>query len=211
METLCRDNISRVEQGSSLMSAIENRMPTLAGTLWPARGGSEVVRNVVLALIGTALLTISAKIMVPFWPVQMSMQTFAVLVIGAAYGPRLAGATVALYLAQGAIGLPVFGLGAGLAYMAGPTGGYLIGFLAAAIVVGFLAERGCDRRWHTALAMFLIGNVIIFTFGLAWLASLIGIEKAIAGGLLPFLPGEALKIALAMAVMPIAWKLGGRR
>ncbi|TCT09883.1 biotin transport system substrate-specific component [Tepidamorphus gemmatus] len=193
------------------MNAIESRMPTLAGTLWPARGGSEIVRNVVLALIGTVLLTISAKIMVPFWPVQMSMQTFAVMVIGAAYGPRLAGATVALYLLEGALGLPVFGRGAGLAYMAGPTGGYLIGFLAAAIVVGFLAERGFDRRWPTALAMFLIGDVIIFVFGLAWLTSLIGFEKAIAGGLMPFLPAEALKIALAMAVMPIAWKLVGRQ
>lgn len=193
------------------MSVIENRMPTLAGALWPARAGSELLRNVVLVLIGSALLTVSAKIMVPFWPVQMSMQTFAVLVIGAAYGPRLGGATVAFYLAQGAIGLPVFGLGAGLAYMVGPTGGYLIGFLPAVIVVGFLAERGFDRRWPTALVMFLIGDAIIFTFGVAWLASLIGFEKAIAGGLLPFLPAEALKIALAMAVMPIAWKLVGRR
>lgn len=193
------------------MSVIENRLPTLAGTLWPAEGGSEILRNVVLALVGTGLLTVSAKIMVPFWPVQMSMQTFAVLVIGAAYGWRLAGATVALYLAQGAIGLPVFGLGSGLAYMAGPTGGYLIGFLPAAMIVGFLAERGFDRRWPTALVMFLIGDAIIFAFGVAWLSSLIGFEKAIAGGLLPFLPAEALKIALAMAVLPLAWKAVGRR
>lgn len=193
------------------MSVIENRLPTLAGTLWPAEGSSEILRNVVLALVGTGLLAVSAKIMVPFWPVQMSMQTFAVLVIGAAYGWRLAGATVALYLAQGAIGLPVFGLGGGLAYMAGPTGGYLIGFLPAAMIVGFLAERGFDRRWPTALVMFLIGDAIIFAFGVAWLSSLIGFEKAIAGGLLPFLPAEALKIALAMAVLPLAWKAVGRR
>jgi biotin transport system substrate-specific component len=193
------------------MNIAETRTPTLATTLWRAEGSARLVRGVVLALVGTVLLTVSAKIMVPFWPVQMSMQTFVVLAIGAVYGSRLAGATVALYLAQGAIGLPVFGLGAGLAYMAGPTGGYLIGFLVAAIVVGWLAERGFDRRWSTALLAFLIGDVIIFAFGFAWLSGLIGVEKAVSGGLLPFLPAEALKIALAMAVLPLAWKVVGRR
>ncbi len=193
------------------MNIAETRTPTLATTLWRAEGSARLLRGMVLALVGTVLLTVSAKIMVPFWPVQMSMQTFVVLAIGAVYGSRLAGATVALYLAQGAIGLPVFGLGAGLAYMAGPTGGYLIGFLVAAIVVGWLAERGLDRRWSTALLAFLIGDVIIFAFGLAWLSGLIGVEKAVSGGLLPFLPAEALKIALAMAVLPLAWKVVGRR
>ncbi len=192
------------------MNVAEIHGPTLAGALWPAKENTRWLRATVLVLVGTALLTLSAKIQVPFWPVQMSMQTFAVLVIGAVYGARLAGATVALYLAQGAIGLPVFGLGAGLAYMAGPTGGYLIGFLVAAIVVGWLAERGFDRRWPTALAAFLIGDIIIFAFGIAWLTGLIGFEKAVAGGLLPFLPAEALKIALAMAVLPLAWKVVGR-
>jgi len=193
------------------MSAVARRMPTLASTVWGADGAARIIRNVVLALVGSALLTLSAKVLVPFWPVQMSMQTFAVLVIGAAYGWRLAGATVGLYLAQGAIGMPVFGLGAGVAYMAGPTGGYLIGFLVAAVAVGWLAERGFDRRWSTALVAFLIGDVIIFALGLAWLSTLVGFEKAVSGGLLPFLPAEALKIALAMAVLPLAWKALGRR
>ncbi|MEJ8571406.1 biotin transporter BioY [Microbaculum marinum] len=193
------------------MSVAATRGSTLAGALWPAEGAMGIARGVLLAVVGSALLAISAKVLVPFWPVQMSMQTFAVLVIGAAYGPRLAGATVALYLAQGAMGLPVFGLGSGLAYLMGPTGGYLIGFFFAAIVVGHLAERGFDRRWSTALVAFLIGDIIIFAFGLAWLTGLIGFEKALAGGLLPFLPAEALKIALAMAVLPIAWKVVGRK
>ena len=193
------------------MTAIATRTSTLARTLWPAEGNLGIARGVLLAIVGSALLAASAKVLVPFWPVQMSMQTFAVLVIGAAYGPRLAGATVALYLAQGAIGLPVFGLGSGLAYMAGPTGGYLIGFLFAAVTVGWLAERGFDRRWSTALVAFLIGDIIIFGFGIAWLTGLIGFEKAIAGGLLPFLPAEALKIALAMAVVPLAWKVVGTK
>jgi biotin transport system substrate-specific component len=193
------------------MSVAETRAPTLATALWHAEGSARIMRGVLLALLGTALLTLSAKILVPFWPVQMSMQTFAVLIIGAAYGPRLAGATVGLYLLQGAIGIPVFGLGAGLAYMAGPTGGYLIGFLAAAIVVGWLAERGFDRRWPTALAAFLIGDVVIFAVGTAWLTALFGFEKAVQVGVTPFLPAEALKIALAMAVLPLAWKLVGRK
>lgn len=193
------------------MTVAQSRMPTLADALWQAEGTHRFARSAILAVAGSILLAVSAKILVPFWPVQMSMQTFAVLVIGAAYGPRLAGATVALYLAEGAIGLPVFGLGAGLAYMAGPTGGYLVGFFFAAVVVGFLAERGFDRRWSTALVAFLIGNAVIFAFGIAWLTVLIGFDKAIAGGLLPFLPAEALKVALAMAVLPLAWKAIGKR
>lgn len=193
------------------MSAAMTRTSTLARTLWPADGTAGIVRGILLAVVGSALLALSAKVQVPFWPVQMSMQTFAVLAIGATYGARLAGATVALYLVEGAFGLPVFGLGSGLAYMAGPTGGYLIGFLFAAVVVGWLAERGFDRRWSTALVTFLIGDVIVFAFGLVWLTGLIGFQKAIAGGLLPFLPAEALKIALAMAVMPMAWKAVGRK
>jgi biotin transport system substrate-specific component len=102
----------------------------------------------VLAVIGSILLTISAKIQVPFWPVPMTMQTLVVLVLGVAYGWRLAGATVLLYLAQGALSLPVFAGGGGLAYMSGPTGGYLVGFLLAAVAVGWLAERGWLARWR---------------------------------------------------------------
>ena len=110
-----------------------------------ARRGLETVRGIVLAVIGSILLTISAKIQVPFWPVPMTMQTFVVLVLGVAYGWRLAGATVLLYLAQGALSLPVFAAGGGLAYMSGPTGGYLVGFLLAAVAVGWLAERSWAR------------------------------------------------------------------
>ena len=105
--------------------------PTLVDVLWSPGTGSNPARAIVLALIGSILLIISAKIQVPFWPVPMTMQTFVVLVLGIAYGWRLAGATVLLYLAQGAVGLPVFAAGGGLTYLAGPTGGYLIGFLLA--------------------------------------------------------------------------------
>jgi biotin transport system substrate-specific component len=181
--------------------------PTLADTVWSPMAGSLAVRAIALALIGTVLLTVSAKIQVPFWPVPMTMQTFVVLVLGMAYGWRLAGATVLLYLAQGAIGLPVFAGGGGIAYMAGPTGGYLAGFLLAAVAVGWLAEHGWDRSVPRTLAAMLIGTGIIFGCGIAWLGTLIGLPQAISAGLVPFLLGEAVKIALATAILPFAWRL----
>ena len=180
---------------------------TLADTVWSPVGSAPAARAIVLALIGTALLTLSAKIQVPFWPVPMTMQTFVVLVLGMAYGWRLAGATVLLYLAQGAIGLPVFAAGGGIAYLAGPTGGYLVGFLLAAVAVGWLAEHGWDRSAPRTLAAMLIGTAIIFTCGIAWLGTLIGLPQAISAGLVPFLLGEAVKIALATAILPFAWRL----
>ena len=180
---------------------------TLADVLWSPAAGSTAVRAIVLAVIGSLLLTISAKIQVPFWPVPMTMQTFVVLVLGVAYGWRLAGATVLLYLAQGALGLPVFAGGGGLAYMAGPTGGYLAGFLLAAVAVGSLAERGWARSAPSTLAAMLIGTAIIFGCGIAWLATLIGLPQAISAGLVPFLLSEAVKIALATALVPSAWRL----
>ncbi len=184
-------------------------MPTLAATLLPA-GRTKVLQSLLLAMAGTMLLTLSAKIQVPFWPVPMTMQTAVVVIIGMAYGWRLGGATVALYLAQGAMGLPVFAgtpeKGIGLAYMMGPTGGYLAGFLAAAVVVGWLAEHGWDRSFVRALAASLLGTAVIFGLGVPWLAVLIGPAKAIAFGLTPFLAGAALKIALSAAVMSLAWR-----
>jgi biotin transport system substrate-specific component len=180
---------------------------TLADALWSPAAGSNVARAIVLAVIGSILLTISAKIQVPFWPVPMTMQTFVVLVLGVAYGWRLAGATVLLYLAQGALGLPVFAAGGGLAYMAGPTAGYLVGFLLAAFAVGWLAERGWDRSVAGTLAAMLAGTAIIFACGIAWLSTLIGLAQAINAGLMPFLLSEAVKIALATALVPFAWRL----
>ena len=180
---------------------------TLADALWSPAAGSPAVRAIVLAVIGSILLTLSAKIQVPFWPVPMTMQTFVVLVLGVAYGWRLAGATVLLYLAQGALGLPVFAAGGGPAYMAGPTGGYLVGFLLAAVTVGWLAERGWARSWTSTLAAMLIGTAIIFACGIAWLSTLIGLPKGIDAGLKPFLLSEAVKIALATALVPFAWRL----
>jgi biotin transport system substrate-specific component len=166
---------------------------------------AAAMRAIVLAVLGSLLLALSAKVQVPFWPVPMTMQTFVVLVLGAAYGWRLGLATVLLYLAEGAFGLPVFAgtpeKGIGLAYMAGPTGGYLVGFAVAAALTGWLAERGWTRNTALLAALMLLGHATIFLFGLSWLALSIGWGKAIAAGLTPFWAATALKTALAMAAM----------
>lgn len=164
----------------------------------PLAGGTWM-QHLAAVAIGTALLALSAHVQVPFWPVRLSMQSFVVLVIGLACGGRL-GATVLLaYLAEGALGLPVFQGGAGPVYMAGPTGGYLLGFLLAVTAVGALADRGATRSWPGAMAVLLLGETLIYLPGLAWLAVLFGPAKSIAFGLLPFLPAEAVKLVLAVA------------
>jgi biotin transport system substrate-specific component len=187
-------------------------MTTLASSIWPtASTSSQLARNVVLVLVGTLLLTVSAKIQIPFWPVPMTMQTYVVLVLGMAYGWRLAGATMLLYLAQGALGLPVFAgtpeKGLGIAYMMGPTGGYLVGFVVAAAVMGWLAERGFDRSFARAAFAMTLGHGIVFVFGFAWLATLIGAGKAWAGGVAPFWAATLFKTLLGLVSLPLAWKL----
>jgi biotin transport system substrate-specific component len=184
--------------------------PTLAATLWPT-ASNRFVRSALLAIVGTLLLTLSAKMQVPFWPVPITMQTYVVLCLAAAYGWRLGVATMLLYLAEGAVGLPVFAgtpdKGIGLAYMMGPTGGYLIGFVAAAALVGWLAERGWDRSIpRMALAMAL-GHVLILALGWAWLATLVGPAKAFAAGVAPFYWVTLVKTALAALTLPALWTL----
>ena len=196
------------------MNPSASATPTLVNTLW--RGENTVLRNIVLAVAGSIALTVSAKTHVPFYPVPMTMQTFVVLMIGMAYGWRLGAATVLFYLAQGAAGLPVFSgtpeRGLGLLYMAGPTGGYLAGFVASAALVGFLAERGWGRSIVTTGIAMTLGTATIFALGLAWLGFLVGWDKPVlALGLTPFLAGAAFKIALAAALLPAAWRLVGRR
>lgn len=189
--------------------------PTLAGAVWPRAAGTILLRAVTLACVGVVLLTLSAKLKAPFYPVPMTMQTFVVVVLGAAYGWRLGAATVALYLMAGALGLPVFAdtpeRGIGLAYMMGPTGGYLAGFVAAAALAGWLSERGWDRSAGWALSAMLVCHVAIFAFGLAWLALHVGLERAWMAGVAPFYLATVLKAALAAAVMRGGWWLQTRR
>ncbi|HEY8382885.1 MAG TPA: biotin transporter BioY [Microvirga sp.] len=177
--------------------------------LWPSR---TALRAGVLVVLGSALLALSAKVQVPFYPVPMTMQTLVVLVIGAAYGWRLGAATVAFYLFQGLMGLPVFaGPAAGPLYMAGPTGGFLIGFVAAAAVTGFMAERGWDRSLLRVVAMMAVGHAVLFAFGLGWLSTLMPLGKAWAVGVAPFAAATLLKTALAAALMQAAWSVASRR
>jgi biotin transport system substrate-specific component len=186
--------------------------PTLTAALWPQRG---ILRNALLALAGTLLLAASAKLQIPFWPVPMTMQTYVVLVLAMAYGWRLGTATMVLYLLEGAIGLPVFAgtpeKGIGLAYMAGPTGGYLIGFVLATLVAGRLAELGWDRTWLRTGTVMLLGHAVIFAAGVAWLATLTGAERAIALGFTPFIAATIAKTALGLATMPLTWRLLDRQ
>ena len=178
---------------------------TISNTIWPGIQKS-LTGQLLLGLAGTVLLAISAKVQIPFWPVPMTMQTFVVLVLGIIYGSRLGLITGLLYLAEGAIGLPVFAKGAGLAYLFGPTGGYLVGFVVAMYVVGLLAERQLARNYIQVMFAMLVGEVIIFALGVGWLATVIGIEKAIGGGLIPFLWAELFKIILAILTVPLVWK-----
>ncbi len=196
------------------MSNIESIRPTLAESLWP--GVNTRMKAVLLAVIGSLALWASAKLQVPFYPVPMTMQTFVVLVVGMGFGWRLGAATVLLYLAEGAIGLPVFAntpeRGIGLAYMMGPTGGYLLGFVASAAAVGWLGHRGWDRHIATTLAAMVLGTAIIFGFGTVWLGSQIGWDKAVLDlALWPFLPGAMFKIGLATLLLPLLWRRLGRR
>ena len=175
-----------------------SRSTTLVSTLFPAHTPSAVLlRSLAVIIVANLLLIASAHVRVPMYPVPMTMQTFAVLAIGLTAGWRLGGAAVLTYLAQGAIGLPVFTGGAGLAYMMGPTGGYLAGFFAAAVIAGWAATQGSIVL---KIGGVILANVVLMVIGVAYLSTLIGLEPAIANGLLPFIYGEAVKIGLAIAV-----------
>ncbi len=172
------------------------------------RGG----RSAALVLAGSLLLWASAKIQVPFWPVPATMQSLVVLLLGCAYGARLGAAAVLAYLAEGLVGLPVFaGAAAGPAYMAGPTGGYLAGFLLAAAATGWLAGRGWARGPARVALMLSVGHLLLFIPGVLWLAVLLGWTKAIAVGVTPFIAATLVKTGLGVALVAALPKLFGRR
>ena len=185
------------------------RVPTLAGMLLPRAGKIETT---LLAIGGSLLLAVSAKIQVPSWPVPMTLQSLAVLLIGIGFGSRLGVATILVYLAEGLFGLPVFaGPLAGPAYFAGPTAGYLLGFLLSAATVGALAERGWDRNLLGAGIVLVAGHVLIFIPGVLWLAVLFGPAKAVAVGVLPFITGSIVKTALGIAIVALMWQLADKK
>ena len=187
---------------------------TLMEAVGAESGSARLVKQVAMVVLGIAALAIFAKIKIPMWPVPVTMGTFAVLTIGAAYGPRLGLATILGYMIVGAFGFDVFASSSaenfGLSYMMGGTGGYLVGYVLATLALGWAARAGWDRSvlWM-ALAM-VIGNALIYVPGLLWLGQLYGWDQPIlAWGLTPFLVGDGLKLALAALLVPGLWKLIG--
>lgn len=179
-------------------------------TLVEPRGAAYVFAALVL---GSLAIAVSAQLAidVPLSPVPITGQTFAVLLIGAAYGSRLGALTVLTHVAQGAAGAPVFANGTGgWIILEGPTGGYIVGWIAAAFVVGWLAERGWGRNPFTTAAVMVLGNVVIYIFGVAWLQKFTGFDAVWELGVRPFLAGDLVKLLLAAGVLPGAWWLRER-
>ena len=183
-----------------------NKDNLLINYIWPLKKSNVILKNIILVVLGTVILTISAKIQIPFWPVPMTMQTFIVFIIGMSYGFALGSYTLIAYLVLGAIGLPVFAKGGGILYLTGPTAGYLYGMLFAVAVIGFLAEKGYAKSYFKSLFALLVGTILIFVLGISFLGTVIGYDKALSAGLYPFVLSEIFKIALAVAIIPTIWK-----
>ena len=176
---------------------------------------TKYLTNVGIAVLASFLITVGAKLSVPFYPVPMTMQTFAIIGLGLVLGPKLAVSAVLLYLAQGAFGLPVFSgtpeKGIGIAYMVGPTGGYLFGFILAAGLAGTLAQRGWEKSVVTAFIAAVLSSAIIYVPGLLWLGAIVGWDKPVlAFGMYPFLLADLLKAGLAAMFFPAMWKFISR-
>ena len=184
-----------------------NNSRILINNLKIFQGINSTVTNISLILFGTLLLTISAKVQVPFWPVPMTMQTFIVFLIGSTYGVRLSFLTLVAYLFEGAIGLPVFATGGGILYLTGPTAGYLYGMTIAAAVISYFANKGFTNSYLKSFIGIMLGSIIIFAFGVLYLGSIIGYNKALQAGLLPFIPSEIFKITLAVLLIPTLSKI----
>lgn len=176
----------------------------------PTARRQGLLYDAALILAGSWCVALSAQaaISLPFSPVPITGQTLAVLLVGALLGWRRGGLSILSYLGQGAAGLPVFANGtSGPAVLAGPTGGYLAGFIAAALLTGWLSDRGWDRRLFTAGLAMLIGNLALYLVALPWLALFVGLDRALPAGLYPFLSGDILKILMAAALLPAGWQV----
>ena len=196
------------------MSAAVLSRPLVSLTL-PEKGVARYAMLALLAVGGTLLLTLAAKTKVVLGPVDLYLGNLAVLAIAAAYGMRLGLATFLLYLAEGAMGFPVFQStpekGIGIAYMMGTTGGYLFGMILATALVGWAADRGFDRNPVKLFAVMLAGVALILAFGFAWLATILGADKAWQFGVVPFILADVIKAALAASLIPAVWALFARR
>ncbi|WP_207456875.1 biotin transporter BioY [Herbiconiux sp. SYSU D00978] len=174
----------------------------------------SLATNALLVAGGAAITGAAAQVAVPLWPVPITGQTLAVLLVGATLGAKRGALSMALYAVLGIVGLPVFSdASSGFQVLAGPTGGYIIGFVAAAALTGWLAERAWDRTVLRAVVAFAAGTVMPFAFGLPWLAWALqlNLEQTLAAGLWPFLIGGAIKAAIAAGVVRAGWAYFGRR
>jgi biotin transport system substrate-specific component len=183
---------------------------TIADVLRPCEKRRAGFYDIALVVGGSLVIVLSARVAIG-WPVPVTGQTFAVLMIAALLGSRRGCFAVLAYIAEGAAGLPVFAHGrAGFAVLLGPTGGYLAGFIAAAFIVGLLAEKGWDRRIGTTVLAMVFGNIAIYFFGLFWLCCLMGVKRTVlTAGLYPFILGDLTKIVLAAILLPAGWRLLG--
>ena len=184
---------------------------SLADNLWPAARANWLYQ-LALAVAGSLLLAASAKLQVPFWPVPMTMQVLAVMLIGIGLGPELGAATVLLYLAEGASGLPVFATGGGAAYLMGPTAGYLAAYPFAAAIVGWTTSGGHGRSFVMTLLGCVLALAVIYGMGFAWLTVFFGRQfNAWLVGVEPFLLVDAVKVLIAALISQTAWRQFARR
>lgn len=194
---------------------------TLLGVFQPKGDAAKLASNLATVVLGTLLITICAKINVPVWPVPVTLQSFAIAALAAAFGLRIGVATVALYLLEGALGLPVFATGGGLAYLVGPTGGFLLGFLVLAAAVGYAADRGASGKPLTLFVAMVAAEAVLLVLGFVWLLALSGqagwidqnnvVASAFAGAIQPFVVWDILKMALAALTVTGLWNLAAKR
>ena len=194
---------------------------TLLGVFQPKGDAARLASNLATVVLGTLLITICAKINVPVWPVPVTLQGFAIAALAAAFGLRIGVATVALYLLEGAVGLPVFATGGGLAYLVGPTGGFLLGFLVMAAIIGYAADKGASGKPLTLFAAMVAADAVLLVLGFVWLLALSGqagwldqndvVGSAFARAIQPFIVWDILKMALAALTVTGAWNILAKR
>jgi biotin transport system substrate-specific component len=176
----------------------------------------SAINNVALILSGAVFTAYAAQLVIPMWPVPMTAQTLAVLLVGSVLGATRGAISLIVYFSMGAVGLPVFSAATSLSF--GPTFGYLVGFIAGAALVGYLSQRGWHKSVAGVLGSFAIANSVIYLFGLPWLAFVLGslgaandLVSVSAAGLAPFIIGDVVKMTLAAALLPLAWKFLGKK